>query len=207
MVLKKLHALSHLTLRSPPFADFCRTLRPKGVDLQYLQQVFLFQKQTEKINKTFKKSKMKNLILLAALFVSINVFAAEKNPTVNEKVLKTFNLLFKDAQDVRWSTATPYSVASFESDDVKTKAVFDKEGNMMKTFRYYKEDKLPANILYNVKKRFDHEVWGVTEVADNNGTEYHIALKSSERWYTVKADANGTVLLLKKFKRGDICKK
>lgn len=147
---------------------------------------------------------MKNLILLATVFFSMNVFAAEKNPTVNEKVLKTFNQVFKDAQNVHWNNGVKYTEATFESGTVKTKAVLDNDGNLLQTIRYYKEEGLPANILYNVQKQYCHEVWGVTEVSNSKGSVYNVVLKCKKYWYNVKADAGGNVELVKKFKRADI---
>lgn len=147
---------------------------------------------------------MKNLILAAALLVTMNSFAADKNPTVNEKVLKTFNQVFKDAENVKWNNVAKYSEASFNTGDIKTKAILDNDGNLVQTIRYYKQENLPANILYNVQKDYCHEVWGVTEVSNVNGTLYNVVLKCKKFWYNVKADANGNVELAKKYRRGDI---
>ena len=147
---------------------------------------------------------MKNLILVATVFVSMNVFAANSNPTVNEKVLYTFNQVFKEAQNVHWNTTAMYSEASFESGNVKTKAFLDEDGNLVQTIRYYKEDKLPANILYNIQRKYCQEVWGVTEVSNSHSTTYNVVLKCKKYWYQVKADADGRVELITKYTRGDI---
>lgn len=147
---------------------------------------------------------MKNLILLVTVFFSMNVFAAEKNPTVNEKVLKTFNLVFKDAQDVQWKTTAKYNEATFNTGDVRTKAILDDNGNLLQTIRYYQEEHLPANILNNIQKKYCHEVWGVTEVSNSNSTVYNVVLRGKKFWYNVKADARGDVELVKRFRRADI---
>lgn len=43
---------------------------------------------------------MKLFILTAALLFGLNAMATTIHPTVNEKVLKTFNEVFTNAQDV-----------------------------------------------------------------------------------------------------------
>lgn len=147
---------------------------------------------------------MKNLILLATVFLSLNVFAAEKNLPINEKVLKTFNQVFKDAQNVTWNSTDKYAEATFKSGDVKTKAFLDNDGKLVQTIRYYQQENLPSNILYNIQKKYSHKIWGVTEVSNSTGTVYNVVLKSSKHWYTVKANSDGEVLLVSRLKRGDI---
>lgn len=143
---------------------------------------------------------MKHLILLATVFVSFSSFTTAANPTINEKVLKTFNQVFKHAKNVQWHIAAQYNEAAFEADNVKTRAFIDESGNLIKTIRYYKEDKLPANIVYNVKQQYCHDIWGVTEVSTANGTTYNIVLKCKKYWYYIIANDSGDVMLDKKFK-------
>lgn len=147
---------------------------------------------------------MKNLILLAALFLSLNAFAVDRNPTVSDKVLKTFNQLFTDAQDVRWSSIGKYTEASFKNGDVKTRAFLDQKGSLVKTIRYYNEEGLPFDVLYKVKKAYArHDIWGVVEVSDCKATSYRITLKDQKNWYQVEVDAQGDLMLHKKYKRAD----
>ncbi len=147
---------------------------------------------------------MKNLILLTTVFFSMNVLASATTPTVSEKALKTFNQVFKDAQNVTWCKVARYNAASFTMGGVKTRSLLDNRGNLVQTIRYYKAENLPANILYNVQKEYCYDVWGVTEVSNSNGTLYNVVLRCNKFWYHVKADANGNVELAKRYRRGDI---
>ena len=146
---------------------------------------------------------MKHLIALTTVFVCMNVIAAATNPTVNLEVLTTFNLVFKDAQNIRWASTAHYDEAVFKNNGVQTRAIFDNEGHLLQTIRYYKEDKLPSNILYNIQKKYCFDVWGVTEISNSEGTTYNVVLKCSKYWYSVKANTGGYVTLTSKRSRSD----
>ncbi|WP_018627582.1 hypothetical protein [Niabella aurantiaca] len=146
---------------------------------------------------------MKFFILAAVLSLGLNAMAA--TPTVNEKALKTFKTIFAHAKNVQWSTTANYNEASFRSGSVTTRAVIDNNGALIRTIRYYKENLLPPNILYKVKKRYDgKEIYGITEVTSADGTNYHIILRDSRNIYKVLADNGGSLMQTAKFKRGDI---
>lgn len=149
---------------------------------------------------------MKLFILAATLSLGLNAMAAATvNPTVNEKVLKTFKEVFSNARDVQWSSTADYNEASFRSGSVSTRAVIDNNGALIRTIRYYKENNLPANILYKIKKKYDgKEIYGITEVTNSEGTNYHIVVRDSRNIYSVTADHDGSVVQTAKYKRGDI---
>ncbi len=52
-----------------------------------------------------KNNKMKNLILSAAVILSVTFHAGAAVKPVNDKAQQTFNLLFKDATNVKWTDA------------------------------------------------------------------------------------------------------
>ncbi len=148
---------------------------------------------------------MKNLILSAAVIftLSFNAAASNANP-VNDKAQKTFNLLFKDADNVKWSEAGESYEAFFDSEGIKTRVTIDTKGNLLETIRYYNESSLPANVLYNVKNDYKgKEVFGVTEVTNKNGVNYRIVLKDDKYYTHINANNSGDTELVVKHKRGD----
>ncbi|SDE11841.1 hypothetical protein [Niabella drilacis] len=149
---------------------------------------------------------MKLFILTAALSLGLNAMTAvAANPNVNEKALKTFNAIFTNAQNVQWNTTADYNEASFRSGSISTRAVIDNNGALIRTIRYYKENQLPSNILYKIKKKYDgKEIYGITEVTNGEGTSYNIIVRDDRHIYNVAADNNGSVMQTAKYKRGDI---
>lgn len=142
---------------------------------------------------------MKNLLLIVALALSVNVFAGVTEP--HAKSLKTFNELFKTAENVKWSNTDGYNVASFVMDRIVSRAIIDSQGNLIRTMRYYDAGKLPAHILYNIKQEYRKQnIWGVTEVSNKNGIMYTIVLNDAKNWYYVNANTDGELSLTKKLK-------
>ena len=148
---------------------------------------------------------MKQVIILTALFFSLTAMAAKSNAPVDEKVLITFNQVFKDAKNVQWYTNGNYTEAYFESNKIKTKARLDNSGALLQTIRYYTEEHLPANIAFRVKKKFDKQsIWGVTEISNEEGINYEVVLRDEKNWYRVKCNASGNIDAISKNKRGDL---
>ena len=148
---------------------------------------------------------MKYLILSAAVIfvLAFNAAATTAEP-VNEKVLKTFSQIFKEADNVSWTNTGTHFEAYFVVDDVKTRALLDEKGTLVQTIRYYKEDGLPSNVLYNIKKAHQgKEIWGVTEVANKNGVNYRVVLKDDKNYTHINANSTGDIETVKKYKRGD----
>lgn len=148
---------------------------------------------------------MKNLILSAAMVLTLafNAAASAVEP-VTEKAEKTFNQLFKDADDVRWTNTGNTYEAFFTSDGIKSRATIDAKGNLIQTIRYFGESNLPSNVLYAVKKEYKgKEVFGVTEVANKNGVNYRIVLKDDKNYTHINANSIGDTELVAKYKRGD----
>lgn len=148
---------------------------------------------------------MKNLILSAAVLFTVVISANAANTyPENQKVITTFNQIFKNATNVVWSQPGEYYEASFTSYAIKTRALLDARGNLVQTIRYYKEDRLPANVLYHVKKAYPQkDIWGITEVSNSNGVNYRIVLKDDKKYTNINANTAGDTEVVSEYERGD----
>ena len=144
---------------------------------------------------------MKKLIILTCLFAALSV-AASAPPEVTEKVLKAFNETFMKATDVVWHETQNLYEASFKQSEIISRAIYDAEGNLLRTTRYYSQENLPINILTKLQKRYaGKSVYGVTELSAEDEVSYHITLQDETNWYMIKADNFGNLELSKKFKK------
>jgi len=144
---------------------------------------------------------MKKLIVVLGLFVALGA-AAARPPEVNEKVLKAFEQTFVKATDVVWSEMENTYEARFKQSQIVTRASYDKDGNLLRTTRYYSEEGLPINILTKLKKKFSGKsIFGVTESAIEDEVTYHIVLQDEKNWYIVKSDSWGSLEITKKYKK------
>ena len=144
---------------------------------------------------------MKKLIILTCLFAALSA-AASNPPEVSEKVLKAFNETFVKATDVVWHEMQNLYEARFKQSEVITRAIYDAEGNLLRTTRYYSEENLPINILTKIKKRYAGKtVHGVTESASEDEVVYYITLEDEKNWYIIEADNWGNLELSKKYRK------
>jgi len=144
---------------------------------------------------------MKKIILIAAILgSSFRLLAAD--PTVNEKVLNAFNKLFKNVQDLNWTETEASYEANFKQNEITSRVIYDKEGNIIQTFRYYHEEQLPIMLLAKLKNKFtDKKVYGVTEICTEEGIYYYITMEDEKNWIQVRADGYGSMTVEKKFKK------
>ena len=145
---------------------------------------------------------MKKILIAAALFLSMSAFATPENVTVNEKVLTAFNQVFKNAQQAVWHEENNRFEVQFRQDETTVKVLYDAEGNMLESLRYYNEAQLPMLIRAKLKKEFAGKtVFGVTEHAANNEVVYHITLQDEKNWTMVVADSGANLQVEKKYKK------
>ena len=144
---------------------------------------------------------MKKLITIVCLFAALGV-AASTPPEVNEKVLKAFEETFVKATDVVWHEMENAYEARFMQSDIITRAAYDKQGNLLRTTRYYGEDRLPIHIFTKLKKKYaGKSIFGITELATENEVTYHITLQDEKNWYVVLSDPAGYMELSMKYKK------
>ena len=145
---------------------------------------------------------MKKLIVLSCLFAALSA-SAFNPPEVSEKVLKAFNETFIKATDVVWHEMQNLYEARFKQSDIITRAIYDTNGNLLRTTRYYSQENLPINILSKVQKKYaGKSVYGITELVTEDEVTYHITLQDEKNWYVVKSDTWGNLELSQKFRKG-----
>ena len=146
---------------------------------------------------------MKKVLYLVMLLTSLSA-AANNPPEINDKVMKAFKETFSEAENVNWREMENSCQADFKMSEIKVRALYNKEGILLQTVRYYDEKTLPSNILAKLKsKQAGKEIFGVTEIATDSEIAFHIVLKDEKNWYWMKSDAVGNMELTQKLKRAD----
>jgi hypothetical protein len=142
---------------------------------------------------------MKKILLAAIVFASS--FGAMANDP-NQKVLDAFNKTFSHVKEVAWTENEHSYEVKFKQNEILSKVTYDKDGNILKTLRYYYEQSLPLLILSKVKTKFsDKKIFGVTEESSDEGTYYHIVLEDEKHWINVTADSYGAIKVDKKYNK------
>jgi len=143
---------------------------------------------------------MKKILLSAAIVFSFSFSAMADDPS--QKVLDAFNKTFPHVKDVAWTESEQSYEVKFKQNEVLSKVTYDKDGNIVKTLRYYYEQNLPLLVLSKVKNKFsDKKIYGVTEESSDEGTFYHIILEDEKHWINITADSYGGIKVDKKFNK------
>jgi hypothetical protein len=143
---------------------------------------------------------MKKIIFAALLFISAQSFAT--TPIVNEKVLEAFNKTFKDVQEISWSEMGNVYEVKFRQSEIRSSVVYDREGTIVRTIRYYGEKQLPILLLTKIKYRFaTQKIFGVTEVSTEEGISYQVILEDDKHWTTINIDSYGSISFGKKLRK------
>jgi hypothetical protein len=141
----------------------------------------------------------KNLLMIACFAGALSVSAMDARPEVSQK---SFHTVFADAKNVKWTEYPDNYFVSFSQNDLLVKAFYDKQGNLLNTMRYYKEQHLPLNILCKVKKDYPAKTIDiVTEVSADNAVVYFIHLKEDKGWTIVKSDQSANMEVTDKFSK------
>jgi hypothetical protein len=143
------------------------------------------------------------LTLSAGVFADPHFTISDKpHFTISDKLLETFRKTFPDAMQVKWVEQPDSYMVTFKQNDILTKVNYDKDGNFVSSIRYYSEKNLPVTIICRLEKEYaGKSVFGVTEVATQNGTEYYIKLQDDKNWYTVHSDSSGNLERIEKFRK------
>lgn len=137
--------------------------------------------------------------IICTLLIGASVYAFDPN----EKVLRSFNETFANAEDVKWHEYQNYYTVSFLSNGIRSKVNYDKEGNMLGSIRYYQPNLLPLNVLNRIKKSHPKKsLYGVTEVTGIEGVTYYVKLEDAKHWWTLKVDDEGNSEVYEKYKKG-----
>ena len=147
---------------------------------------------------------MKKIIFAFFILAVISARAADPNPEVNQKILKSFTETFIYAEDVVWQEDNNLFQANFWQGGINIRARYDDQGNLLETIRYYFEKQLPPIVLSKLKKKYaGKSVFGVTEISSEDYINYFVTMQDDKNWYTVKSDVYGNLQETEKFKKAE----
>ncbi len=147
------------------------------------------------------KKKFLTIACIAGI-LSVSVISAKAE--ISQKALQSFRSVFAEAKQVRWTEYPDCYYVSFLQNDMQVKVTYDKDGNLLNSTRYYKEQRLPIAVLSSVKSAYpSKKISLVTEVSSTEGTVYFIQLKDENGFTIVKSNEQGLLEVTDKFKKID----
>ncbi len=118
---------------------------------------------------------MKKLLVLAySLMIGVSSFAYT-GVAVNEKLLRSFRERYPNAEQVSWTELPESYTVNFIEDGVRSHIVYGKDGEVVRSTRYYKEQTLPYYLRMTIKKKYQGKrIFAVTEISTPDGIEYYV---------------------------------
>jgi hypothetical protein len=137
---------------------------------------------------------MKTMIITAAiLFASLGQAFAFEGETVDSKIAKKFNSTFKEAKGVIWTVTDDYSIASFGLEGTRMETYYDKDGELIGTFKNVTLDQLPAKALAAAQKKFKGYIIteSLYEAQPFNNHAYYVTLTGSDSKVVLQLNEKG----------------
>jgi len=129
----------------------------------------------------------------------IEIFGTTKKATISEKVTKSFDRFFKDAESPKWYMANKQIIVNFIMNDQRNKAVFEKNGRLIYHLVFGVEDQMPADVRKVVKsKYFDYKINSTVKV-NTEGRSIWIVNISDPKEIMVLRVEDGTMDVMDKF--------
>jgi hypothetical protein len=142
-------------------------------------------------------------LLMAALIVTTLVTTAFADPAkTNYLVLKTFNVEFKNASDVSWTSTPAFIKATFTLDNQRMEAFYNEDGERIATSSSISIEELPIKAKRAFAKKY--ESYNVKEAILFEATEeiaYFISAENDKESVIVKVYENGNTSVFKKTKK------
>jgi hypothetical protein len=145
---------------------------------------------------------MKKLLVLAySLMIGVNSFAYS-GVGVNEKLLRSFRERYPNAEQVSWTELPESYTVNFIEDGVRSHIVYDKDGEVVRSTRYYKEQTLPYYLRMTIRKKYQGKrIFAVTEISTPDGVEYYVKLEDANIWLTILLDKEGELGVVEKLRK------
>jgi hypothetical protein len=144
---------------------------------------------------------MKKIMLAATLLLGVitSSFAAEPNKKVLDAFQRTFTV-----NKVSWLTMGELHEACFDQNSVRVRVLYDKEGNLLQSIRYYDGKTLPILLQEKIARQYQGKtIFGVTEVNSGDQTVYNIVLEDEREFLHVSSDNSGQMHMDKRFNKAE----
>ncbi len=136
---------------------------------------------------------MKKIIFATAMMLTVGMTSAFANTKdeVSNQVTTSFQKDFSNAKQVQWQKETAFTKATFKLDDQIMYAYYNDNGELMGVVRNILSDKLPINLMSNLKKNYSsYWISDLFEMASDNQSNYYVTLETADESLVLKS--NGT---------------
>jgi hypothetical protein len=142
---------------------------------------------------------MKKLLLTVCVVITV-LFANADVPT--KKVLDAFSASFSNVKNVSWYNVANGCEASFSSNNIIYRIIYDSDGNVVQCFRYYFQKELPLHVTSKLYKKFpERHISAVVEQTDRDELSYDVTMEDEKTIVLVHVNSYGNIVGTQKWRK------
>jgi|GEM_PF-1368035 hypothetical protein len=136
---------------------------------------------------------MKTITLLCLISITSGHLLAMAGPGAPDTIHKLFHEEFPTIENpLFYREADTFGVFFKTGINSSERVFYNLDGEMIKTVKYYTENKLEPFIYERVKRKYKGKaIFGITEIETTSEHFYEIILQGDNRWWVIKSDAMG----------------
>ena len=149
---------------------------------------------------------MKKIIFATAMMLTVGITSAfaNKNDDVNNQITTSFNKDFATAREVKWQKEKNFVKATFSMDNQVMYAYYNAGGELIGVVRNILSDKLPINLLTNLKKNYsNYWISDLFEMASEGQSSYYITLETADETLILKSEGSSEWSVYKRSKKNN----
>ncbi|GEO12235.1 hypothetical protein [Segetibacter aerophilus] len=131
---------------------------------------------------------MKKLFLAALFAASLSSSFAQSLSQVDEKAVADFEVAFRGASNVEWSSKNNFTIASFIQNDRKVEVYYNIDGDFVATTHQVKMDDVPTFAKRTFAKSYkDYVVKEAFKFQGYDEVAYYISVENEKETLVLKA--------------------
>jgi hypothetical protein len=146
--------------------------------------------QTTFTRHTLKNSKMKKIISILALVLTVSTTFAFSGPeAVSSQALNTFSSEYIGANDATWTISKDFYQVAFTLDGQRMFAFYTKSGDFIAVTQNISSVHLPNSLKKSLKKLMGNRwITDLFEVTHDNETSWYVTLESADQKIVLKSN-------------------
>ena len=146
------------------------------------------------LSNSFAQKKFINASVYRDSSNQSTIFSSPKNNLsntvdVNKKVLRHFNKVFRNAENIKWTELDYNFLATFTKDNITTKSLFDKKGHLIYSIDYFLVKELPVNIKNIVISNYrQYAITSVARIQQDSQKIWIVKLANKANYVAVRIE-------------------
>ena len=130
--------------------------------------------------------------MMLMMFLALQTSTANSFSNVPESVMKTFKVMFPNAESISWEDNEEMFTAYFLEGEIEREALFDSEGKWLETSTVIEEESIPEKITAYVDSKYEVDSYeSIIKEESPDKILYFLIFETEDDSYEIVVDENG----------------